>query len=55
MLRRWRARRKMRWAVRRLVPTHGEPLYRKKLKAAIRAQREAVRLMRELWAHPPLS
>ena len=54
-LARWRARRKMRWAVRMLEPSHGEPLYRKKLKAVIRAQRVAKVAMQELNRHPSLS
>ena len=59
MIRRYLARRralaKQRWAVRMLDPSHGEPLYRKKLKAVIRAQRVAEAAMQELNRHPSLS
>jgi len=55
MIRRYLARRKMRWAVRMLAPSRGEPLYRYKLKKAIQAHRYAEHAMYELNQHPSLS
>lgn len=48
----WKARRKMRWAVRMACVSRNEPRYRERLRRLLRARREVEAAYRDFLGHP---